>query len=193
MPAQGGDMLSVNVLVAHSGSLPACSQPRQILRLVMLQVWQFSVEADRVSLLCYQPPLTTAWFCYCLLRCWVLNLFLHFQNLNVTFLQYSLFPLYDWLNHIRGSCWWLALRKEFLEKNPLWDPHCFHALWVPMRKHPLHWHLKMRLPVCGEDIGVKGKKKERKKQNPRQFTVCSLLRKWLWEGVSFTIYIVVVH
>lgn len=46
LPAQGGDTLSVNVLVAHSGSLPACSQPRQILRLVMLQVWQFSVEAD---------------------------------------------------------------------------------------------------------------------------------------------------
>lgn len=90
-PTQGGDVLFVNVLVARASKLLTCSQHWTSLRLAMLKVWQLSAEADQVALLCYQPPLTPVLLCYCSLKHWILNHFLHLQNLNVTFLLFFFF------------------------------------------------------------------------------------------------------
>lgn len=43
-------------------------------------------------------------------------------------------------------------------KKPLGDPPFSPALWVPMLKCPLHWFLKMQLPVCEEDTGKQAEK-----------------------------------
>lgn len=121
-PTQGGDVLFVNVLVARASKLLTCSQHWTSLRLAMLKVWQLSAEADQVALLCYQPPLTPVLLCYCSLKHWILNHFLHLQNLNVTFLLFFFFflsPLYNCVRRTPGK------RQE----KDAWFTICYRENW----------------------------------------------------------------